>query len=353
MAEAAIITRGLSKVDLNEEIEPSNGIPATTDANKDYIFEFTLGKEVVSLVNIQFFPAEDREELIKILKWLQNNHKDNKLTISELRSFNKLISNRFSRLAINLAKFEKQRFFRVLFREREPEWASVNESTLKKVPFLEAVSSARWNQSSDGYSPATITSVRASSLDHLDIILKIKGEKEKFLEFMFLASSMNDPFVPKEMYEDLDFMGIFTGEAPDIKCIEKSDIAETCVDIRNRDKDAATKLLLAIYVERFDGKSLDLKTRDQIYEAFLFIVSHPGTYNDEFVCSTKAMYEKFKFSQKQLDRLHELEGGVAGKSHGHNNRYGGWDNIYYSDHDHYYNYSYSDPEDDSDYNCYY
>ena len=162
---------------------------------------------------------------------------------------------------------------------------------------------------------------------------------------------VNDFFVPKEMYEELDFMGIFTGEAPDIKCIEKSDIAETCVDIRNRDKDAATKLLLAICVERFDGKCLDLKTRDQIYEAFLFIVSHPGTYNDEFVFFTKAMYEKFKFSQKQLDRLDELEGGVAGKSRGHNNRYGGWDNDSDSDLD---NFCYSDIiEADSDYNCYY
>ena len=117
---------------------------------------------------------------------------------------------------------------------------------------------------------------------------------------------------PKEIYEDYSFLGLFVDdESARVESNEDFDIAETCQRIRDRDEEAATKLLLAIHLERFDGKKLNPKTRDQIFEAFLFIVSHPGTFDHEFRGYTKKLYSRLKFSQKQLDRLHELEGGVS------------------------------------------
>ena len=138
---------------------------------KKDVVQFTFEKEggKVEEINIEEFPVQDKKDLMNILEWFRSNHKENKLTLGELRSFKGM-------LQFPAVKFhEKRKFFRVLFPPKsEPMWASVLESTLTKVPFLEAASSTRWNQNSDAYSPATITSVRAVSLNLLEIFLDVE-----------------------------------------------------------------------------------------------------------------------------------------------------------------------------------
>ena len=169
MAET-VVTSGPYK------LASDNDNTTTKDASENNnIIKFTFDKEEVEMVNIKSFPVKDREELMKILEWFQSIHKENNLTISELRSFkklstrsslNKLITIRYEEVFGEIEEMEKQKFFRILFEDKEPEWASVNVSTLKKVPFFEAFSSERWNQKGgDENNLATITIVQASSLN--------------------------------------------------------------------------------------------------------------------------------------------------------------------------------------------
>ena len=280
------------------------------------VIRFTFEKEggKVEEINIEEFPVQDKKDLMNILEWFRSNHKENKLTLEELRSFKEML--RFiERTTLTTQTNEKRKFFRVLFGKSEPNWAAVFESNLKKVPFLEAASSARWNLNSDENSPATITSVRATSLELLDVSITNREDGNIFVPLLAkIAAEEDSKYKIKEIYEDFDLLGILVNDESRVESSEDFNIAETCQRIRSRNQDAAVKLLLAINLDRFDGKKLNPKTRNHVYEAFLFIVSHPGTFNDTFCNITKPLYSRFKFTQNQLDKLDELEGGVINVS---------------------------------------
>ena len=65
------------------------------------------------------------------------------------------------------------------------------------------------------------------------------------------------------------------------------------------------------------GKALVLKYGDEVYNASLYIVSHPVTFNDNFVSNTKERFDKIRFTQKH--KLDELEGGVCSFAESRNN----------------------------------
>ena len=337
MAET-VVTSGPYK------LASDNDNTTTKDASENNnIIKFTFDKEEVEMVNIKSFPVKDREELMKILEWFQSIHKENNLTLSELRSFNKLITIRYKRVFGEIEKIEKQKFFRILFEDKEPEWASVNVSTLKKVPFLEAFSSERWNQKDgDENSLATITSVRASSLNHLDRILNafendklpnsLKFKEQTLLKFFQWLEIYDCAVNQREIYEDFKFLGVFTNDCKDL-CIdltEKFDIASACSQICNDDKNGATKLLLAIYLERFDDKSIDPKTRNLIYKALLFIASNNSDVTDTFKEDFMFYFSKrFKLTQKELAQLNEAKSDAARRRHAM--RFDGYHDIHHDE----------------------
>ena len=49
--------------------------------------QFTFEKDVVVEIDIEDFPVHDKEEVTNILEWMETNHKENKLLLSELLSF--------------------------------------------------------------------------------------------------------------------------------------------------------------------------------------------------------------------------------------------------------------------------
>ena len=194
----------------------------------------------------------------------------------------------------------------MLFPNSEPKWAAVYENTLKKVPFLETVSSSRWNRNSDANSPTTITSVRATSLDQLDTFL---GDKTNIdIETLLYQFSWIDTeiYKPKEVYEDFHFMGILTDECW-VESSEDFDIPETCRKIHEGDRNAASKFLLAIHLERFNCKDPDLTTRNQIHKAFLSIVwnSTPFYSANDFLYLTENLNDRFEFTKEELLELKE------------------------------------------------
>ena len=147
------------------------------------------------------------------------------------------------------------------------------------------------------------------------------------------------------------FLGIFTGDN-EVLCFdftEKFDIAKTCAQVCKKDTNAATDLLLAIYLERFDDKTIDQETRKQFYEAFVFIISNPETFDGYLVRygTTKSLSKRFKFTQKEFDQIDKLEGDLAWQYRDH---------LFYdlSDYVDYYDYGddygYGDCEYDYDHN---
>ena len=240
--------------------EEAAQISSKVGPNND-IIRFTFEKEggKVEEINIEEFPVKDKKDLMNILEWFRSNHKENKLTLGELRSFREML--RFiERTTLTTQTNEKRKFFRVLFGKSEPNWAAVFESNLKKVPFLEAVSSARWNLNSDTNSPATITSVRATSLELLDLSITNREDGNILLPLLARISAEEDSkYKIKEIYEDFDLLGILVNDESRVESSENFNIAETCQRIRYRNRNAAVKLLLAIHLERFDGKKLDPK----------------------------------------------------------------------------------------------
>lgn len=79
---------------------------------------------------------------------------------------------------------------------------------------------------------------------------------------------------------------------------------------KSKARDAAFKLVYSILHDTFRSND---KHRNTIFNAVLFVVSHPGTFKWKTRNAVRAVYEsKFVLSVKQrasLDRWHELDSG--------------------------------------------
>ena len=281
------------------------------------------------------FMEQDKEELMDILGWLEKSHEQNKLSISELISFQK-IAMMVPTLVFweSYVLAEKRKFYRILYPSKEPEWAAVNESTIKKVPFLDAATSSRWQQNDDEDSPVTLTSVRATSLNLLDIFLEDKNETietDNILLTMFTCSSDKNIFEvnPKEIYEDFDYMGVLVEDKFKVENCEDFNVAEACKQYLQIDdvcsdcdediddkfserlrkemrKEIAIKLMLAIHLDQFNCKDLDTKTLYLFHQVFFRqFVYYDFRDIDKIVylSNSKEFLNKLNFTEKQLNRL--------------------------------------------------
>ena len=301
--EETSVEMQLSKLQ-TEKTTTSNSVSEFDEntTNEKHIFVFHFETEDIE-IDTKRFPPKDKEEVLKIIQWFKNHNEEKKLTLAEVKSLEK------SQIDSN---DEKQKYFRVLFEETEPEWAAVNENIIEKVLFLEAASSERWKQNGDVYSPVTITSVRASSLKLLNIFMPKDSHFIENWETMF-SSTKTDLSMKSfiENINDLNFLGVLGVQNDEFLSSTGFNIVKTCNLIHLRDKEATTKLLLATHLGWFNGKILDLKTRDKVYNAFWYIVSNPGIFNYNFVTNTRELYGDFNFTKNQINRLHTFEFGVS------------------------------------------
>ena len=270
-AEETSVGMQLSK--LRIEVTTASNTVSESDENtinENHIFKFET--EVLK-INIQKFATNDKEKILKIIEWFKKQEEKKKLTVAEIKSFDKIkVYN------------EKQKYFRVLFEEKKPEWAAVDECIIEKVPFLEAVCSERWNQNGDVYIPFTITNVRASSLKLLNFVIQNGEYLDNYLEKVFSDRAYAVLGLFKESINDFNFLWILGTRDQELLSSVGFNLVETCKLVRGKYTEAALKLLLATQL---------------------------GWFNDNFVSNTKKLYSFFNFTKKQLDRLGKLEGGVS------------------------------------------
>ena len=179
-------------------------------------------------------------------------------------------------------------------------WIGMNLSTIQKVPFLEAFCSERWSRA--GGIPE-ISAVEPASLRLVDIVF---SSGRDFREFSPASLPMKGlPLNLTQLSNDLDFLNIVY-KTPDMNDTDVTYLSWTIRDAREDRgdaKNAAESLVMGILSGKVSYHRMEHKEKNAVFDAILFIVSHPGMFGNNLRYNTEKVASTINFTVKQKDRI--------------------------------------------------